>query len=251
MTFKTSFPKGLIREANFGAAARAAALPAGQRRDHRGEREGRSLRLPKPGARLAPLTRPPPPRTLPGSSTPTRLPASFWTRTAWKRRVWPRPGGAEVARGVAGPEKLSENEAARPAADLLRGSGARVPSADRDATKTRAHSPRPFPGRGFVSALATPTSSSSSPKPTNPGRVPTEALAPPPEKPLPRRAPRLEERRGGVPTRVAKAHAQVSGRGQRGREPLLRGRKLQAAERLQSAPPGGAEAREGGASGEQ
>lgn len=41
------------------------------------------------------------------------------------------------------------------------------------------------------------------------------------------------------------------GRCQRRREPLLPGRKAQAAELLQNAPPGGAKAREGGASGEQ
>lgn len=189
MTFKTSFPKGLIREAKFGAAARAAALPAGQHRDRRGDPEGLSLRASKPEAPPAPLTAPPLPVHF---RAPARPPAyrhhfgpephgSGGLAAAWPSRSDPR---------VAGPGKPSENEAARPAADLLRGSGAGVPSADRDATESGAQSPRPSPGRGFVSALAAPTSSSSfSPKPTNPGRAPTEARWPRPPRSPARGAP--------------------------------------------------------------
>lgn len=164
--------------------------------------------------------------------------------------VWRRPGRAEVAGGVAGPGKLSENEAARPAADLLRGSGARVPSADRDATEPRAHSPRRSPGRGFVSALATPTSFSA--KPTNPCRVPTEACWPRPREAPPAARPEAGGKGGGLertPGGKGRRMRRSWGRCQRGRE-LLR-RKLQAAELLQNAPPGGVKTREGGASGEQ
>lgn len=57
--------------------------------------------------------------------------------------AWPSTSGP----GVAGPRKPSEDEAARPAADLLQGSGAPIPSADRDATEPPAHFPRRSPGR--------------------------------------------------------------------------------------------------------
>lgn len=93
----------------------------------------------------------------------------------------------------------------------MRGSGARVPSADRDATEPRAHSPRLSPGRGFVSALATPTSFSA--KPTNPCRVPTEACWPRPREAPPAARPEARGKGGsGAQTgRQRQAHAQIVG----------------------------------------
>lgn len=151
LTFKTAPQNVSIREAKFGVAAQGCcpdlrgsiATLAGT--GHREASESRSSELywlGCPGHR-APHT------SGPQTAAPARPPA-------YRHHFGPEPhgrGGPAAAwpstsgPGVAGPGKPSEDEAARPAADLLQGSGAPIPSADRDATEPPAHFPRRSPGR--------------------------------------------------------------------------------------------------------
>lgn len=164
--------------------------------------------------------------------------------------VWPRPGRAEVARG-----SRARGSRARTRPRVRRPTCCEAAALESPQPTETPPSPRPNPLAGLRDAalsrrsLATPTSSPS-PKPTNPGQAPTEPRWPrPPPSPAHGAPQGLRKGRGGG--EGACACACQGGRRQRGRALLLPGRNVQAAELLPNAPPGGAKAREGGASGEQ
>ncbi|XP_032145260.1 uncharacterized protein LOC116558997 [Sapajus apella] len=219
------------------------------------ERPNPSARAPEPGllprrARgRGPAPRPRP-RTLPGP-TPrpfAPLPASFWTRTAWKRvaRLRPRPSGG--APGVAGAGEGS-GERGRP--DLLRGGGARLRRALRAAEAPP--SPGPNPPAGPPDAALSPRRSRrlGLPPPLRNqlirGRAPAQpAPAPPPARTPP--AARLEAwgrgGRGNGAARACAGPAAWTGSGG-SRPPFLSSPRTEVrpglrGERLERAPPSGA-----------
>lgn len=215
-TFKTTPQNVSIREAKFGAAAQGClpdlrgsiATLAGTGHHEASESQSPELDWLGCSGHRAPHT----------SGLQTVAPAR---PPAYRHHFGPEPHGrggpaaawpSTTGPGVAGPGKPSEDEAARPAADLLQVSGAPIPSANRDATEPPAHSPRRSPGRDAALSSAIATPSSSSPKPTNPRRAPAEELRP---RPLPRGPARgapggLKEgkREGKIPGRATRAQAQ-------------------------------------------
>lgn len=210
---------------------------------------GTERRNPEPRSSTGSADPAPAPRTLPG---PTPRPQHAHTLTGiildpnrMEAGVWPRPGRAEVAPGVAGPGKPSEDEAAHPAADLLQGSGARIPSADPDAAEPRAHSPRR--SRGRDAALSRRSRLPPPPPLRNqliPAGPPRRRSGPAPSRQAPPAA-RPEARGRGDEG----ACADSGGGARRGRNLFAWGGKCRrwgAAELLLCAPPGGAGERAGG-----